>query len=224
MKNFRRYLIAGLLVWLPIGVTVFLVRIMIGLMDRSLLLLPNQFRPENVIGFGIPGLGFLLTIIVLLLTGVLAANFVGKSMVSFGERLLDRIPFVRSIYSATKNFTEIVFSGSGESFKKVLLIEYPRKGIYSLAFQTSSELGEVQERVGEDLVCTFVPTTPNPTSGYIIVIPKKDIIELDMEVEAALKMIMSLGVVVPSWGKKDLDDLPESVNRKLRNDDNQTDD
>jgi len=223
MKNFRRYLIAGLLVWLPIGVTVFLVRIMIGLMDRSLLLLPNQFRPENVIGFGIPGLGFLLTIIVLLLTGVLAANFVGKSMVSFGERLLDRIPFVRSIYSATKNFTEIVFSGSGESFKKVLLIEYPRKGIYSLAFQTSTELGEVQERVGEDLVCTFVPTTPNPTSGYIIVIPKKDIIELDMEVEAALKMIMSLGVVVPSWGKKDLDDLPESVNRKLRNDDNQTD-
>lgn len=223
MKNFRRYLIAGLLVWLPIGVTVFLVRIMIGLMDRSLLLLPNQFRPENVIGFGIPGLGFLLTIIVLLLTGVLAANFVGKSMVSFGERLLDRIPFVRSIYSATKNFTEIVFSGSGQSFKKVLLIEYPRKGIYSLAFQTSSELGEVQERVGEDLVCTFVPTTPNPTSGYIIVIPKKDIIELDMEVEAALKMIMSLGVVVPSWGKKDLDDLPESVNRKLRNDDNQTD-
>jgi len=220
MKNFRRYLIAGLLVWLPIGVTVFLVRIMIGLMDRSLLLLPSQFRPENVIGFGIPGLGFLLTIIVLLLTGVLAANFVGKSMVSFGESLLDRIPFVRSIYSATKNFAEIVFSGSGQSFKKVLLIEYPRKGIYSLAFQTSSELGEVQERVGEDLVCTFVPTTPNPTSGYIIVLPKKDIIELDMEVEQALKMIMSLGVVVPSWGKKDLDDLPESVNRKLKNDDN----
>ena len=220
MKNFRRYLIAGLLVWLPIGVTVFLVRIMIGLMDRSLLLLPSQFRPENVIGFGIPGLGFLLTIIVLLLTGVLAANFVGKSMVSFGESLLDRIPFVRSIYSATKNFAEIVFSGSGQSFKKVLLIEYPRKGIYSLAFQTSTELGEVQERVGEDLVCTFVPTTPNPTSGYIIVLPKKDIIELDMEVEQALKMIMSLGVVVPSWGEKDLDDLPESVNRKLRNDDN----
>ena len=223
MKNFRRYLIAGLLVWLPIGVTVFLVRIMIGLMDRSLLLLPSQFRPENVIGFGIPGLGFLLTIIVLLLTGVLAANFVGKSMVSFGESLLDRIPFVRSIYSATKNFAEIVFSGSGQSFKKVLLIEYPRKGIYSLAFQTSSELGEVQERIGEDLVCTFVPTTPNPTSGYIIVLPKKDIIELDMEVEEALKMIMSLGVVVPLWDKKDLDDLPESVNRKLKNDDNQID-
>ena len=223
MKNFRRYLIAGLLVWLPIGVTVFLVRIMIGLMDRSLLLLPIQFRPENVLGFGIPGLGFLLTIIVLLLTGVLAANFVGKSMVSFGESLLDRIPFVRSIYSATKNFAEIVFSGSGQSFKKVLLIEYPRKGIYSLAFQTSSELGEVQERVGEDLVCTFVPTTPNPTSGYIIVLPKKDIIELDMEVEEALKMIMSLGVVVPLWDKKDLDDLPESVNRKLKNDDNQID-
>ena len=223
MKNFRRYLIAGLLVWLPIGVTVFLLRILIGLMDRSLLLLPQQFRPENVIGFGIPGLGFLLTIIILLLTGLLAANFVGKNLVSFWERLLDRIPFVRSIYSATKNFTEIVFSGSGESFKKVLLIEYPRKGIYSLAFQTSTELGEVQERLGEDLVCTFVPTTPNPTSGYIIILPKKDIIELDMEVEAALKMIMSLGVVVPSWGKKDLDDLPESVNRKLRNDDNQTD-
>ena len=146
MKNFRRYLIAGLLVWLPIGVTVFLVRIMIGLMDRSLLLLPSQFRPENVIGFGIPGLGFLLTIIVLLLTGVLAANFVGKSMVSFGESLLDRIPFVRSIYSATKNFAEIVFSGSGQSFKKVLLIEYPRKGIWAMGFLTGDTKGEVNRK------------------------------------------------------------------------------
>ena len=189
MKNFRRYLVAGLLVWLPIGVTVFLLRILIGLMNRSLLLLPQQFRPENVIGFGIPGLGFLLTIIILLLTGLLAANFVGKNLVSFWERLLDRIPFVRSIYSATKNFTEIVFSGSGESFKKVLLIEYPRKGIYSLAFQTSTELGEVQERLGEDLVCTFVPTTPNPTSGYIIILPKKDIIELDIMVITMCKYL-----------------------------------
>lgn len=208
MKYLRRYLVAGLLVWIPLGVTVFILRVLIGLMDRTLLLIPEQYRPEEWLGFTVPGLGLLLTVLVLLVTGLLAANIVGRSMVGLWESLLDRIPVVRSVYSAAKNFAEIVFSDSGQSFKKVLLIEYPRKGIYSLAFQTATNLGEVQARTGEEMICTFVPTTPNPTSGYIIIVPKKDIIELDMEIDEALKMIISLGVVVPTWGKDRIAELP----------------
>jgi uncharacterized membrane protein len=122
--------------------------------------------------------------------------------------VLDRIPIARSIYSAAKNFTEIVFSDSGKAFKKVLLVEYPRKGIYTLTFQTASNLGEVQGRTGEDVICCFVPTTPNPTSGFIIVVPRSDAIELDMTVDEAAKLIMSLGVVVPTWSKQQTAELP----------------
>ena len=211
MKLLRRYIVAGILIWLPIGVTVLLLRTLIGLMDRTLLLLPEAYRPEELIGFAIPGLGLVLTLVVLLISGMLVANIVGKSMVTFWESVLDRIPIVRSVYSAAKNFAEIVFSESNQSFKKVLLIEYPRKGVYSLAFQTSSELGEVQGRTGEDVVCTFVPTTPNPTSGFIIIVPRKDVVVLDMEVDEALKMIISLGVVVPTWRQDQLGQLPLSV-------------
>ena len=207
MKHLRRYLVAGLLVWIPLGVTILILKVLISLMDRSLLLIPQQYRPEEWLGFSVPGLGLILTLLVLLVTGLLAANIVGRSMVSLWESLLDRIPVVRSVYSAAKNFTEIVFSDSGQSFKKVLLIEYPRKGIYSLAFQTATNLGEVQGRMGEQMVCTFVPTTPNPTSGYIIIVPKKDIIELDMEIDEALKMIISLGVIIPTWGKDQIAEL-----------------
>lgn len=208
MKHLRRYLVAGLLVWIPLGVTIFILRVLIGLMDRTLLLIPQQYRPEEWFGFTIPGLGLILTLLVLLITGLLAANIVGRSMVGLWESMLDRIPVVRSVYSAAKNFAEIVFSDSGQSFKKVLLIEYPRKGVYSLAFQTATSLGEVQGRMGEEMICTFVPTTPNPTSGYIIILPKKDVIELDMEIDEALKMIISLGVVVPAWGKDQIAELP----------------
>ena len=208
MKQFRRYLVAGLLVWIPLGVTIFVLRVMIGLMDRSLLLVPEQYRPEALLGFAIPGLGIILSVLVVLITGLLAANFVGRGMVSFWESLLNRIPIVRTVYSGAKNFAEIVFSDSNESFKKVLLIEYPRKGIYSLAFQTATNLGEVQARTGESVICTFVPTTPNPTSGYIIIVPKKDIIELDMEIDEAFKMIVSLGVVVPTWRNDQIGELP----------------
>ena len=208
MKHLRRYLVAGLLVWIPLGVTIFILRVLIGLMDRSLLLIPQPYRPEEWLGFTIPGLGLILTLLVLLVTGLLAANIVGRSMVGLWESMLDRIPVVRSVYSAAKNFAEIVFSDSGQSFKKVLLIEYPRKGIYSLAFQTATNLGEVQGRMGEEMICTFVPTTPNPTSGYIIILPKKDIIELDMDIDEALKMIISLGVVVPAWRRDQIAELP----------------
>lgn len=216
MKHLRRYLVAGLLVWIPLGVTIFILKVLIGLMDKSLLLIPQQYRPEEWLGFSVPGLGLILTLLVLLVTGLLAANIVGRSMVGLWESLLDRIPVVRSVYSAAKNFTEIVFSDSGQSFKKVLLIEYPRKGIYSLAFQTATNLGEVQGRTGEQMVCTFVPTTPNPTSGYIIIVPKKDIIELDMEIDEALKMIISLGVIIPTWGKDQIAELQLELPAKNR--------
>ena len=208
MKRLRRYLVAGILVWLPLGVTIFLLRILINLMDKSMVLIPARFRPEEYLGFAIPGLGLVLTLLVLLLTGLLAANIVGRSAVSLWEKLLERIPIVRSVYSAAKNFAEIVFSDSGQSFKKVLLIEYPRKGLYSIAFQTATRLGEVQGRTGDDVICTFVPTTPNPTSGFIIIVPRKDVIELDMEVDEALKMIISLGVVVPRWRNDQIGELP----------------
>ncbi len=212
----RRYLVAGLLVWVPLFVTVLIIRFGVGLMDRTLRLLPEQYRPEILLQqlfntaepVVIPGLGVILTLVVLLLTGVLAANFVGRAFVGGWESLLHRIPIVRSIYSGAKNFAEIVFSDSSDSFKQVLLVEYPRKGLYSLAFQTSSELGEVQGRTGEDVVCCFVPTTPNPTSGFIIVVPKKDVTVLDMEVDEALKMIISLGVVVPKWRHAKTRELP----------------
>jgi len=208
MKRLRRYLVAGLLVWLPLGVTIFLFRILIGLMDKTLVFVPEKFHPENLLGISIPGLGVILTIFLLLITGVLTANIVGRNFVGGWESLMDRIPIARSIYSAAKNFAEIVFSDSGNAFSKVLLVEYPRKGLYTLTFQTASDVGEIQGRTGEDVVCCFVPTTPNPTSGFIIIVPKKDVIELDMEVDEAVKLIMSLGVVVPTWSKDQTQELP----------------
>lgn len=201
IKRLRRYLVAGLLIWAPLAVTFVLLRIAVNLMDKTLAILPPQYRPEELLGVHIPGLGVILTFIVLFITGMLAANFVGRYVVGGWESLLDRIPVVRTIYGGAKNFAEIVFSDSNDSFKQVLLIEYPRKGLYSLAFQTSSELGEVQGRTGEDVVCCFVPTTPNPTSGFVIMVPRRDIQVLDMDVDEALKMIISLGVVVPTWRK-----------------------
>ncbi len=211
MKRLRRYLVAGILVWAPLAVTFVLLRFAVNLMDKTLAILPQQYRPDELLGFHIPGLGVILTFIVLFITGMLAANFVGRYVVGGWESLLDRIPIVRTIYGGAKNFAEVVFSDSNESFKKVLLIEYPRKGIYSLAFQTSSELGEVQGRTGEDVICCFVPTTPNPTSGYVVMLPRSDATVLDMDVDEALKMIISLGVVVPTWRKDKTRDLPFDI-------------
>ncbi len=219
MKRLRRYLVAGLLVWIPLAVTYFLLRFAVNLMDRTLRVIPQKYQPGILLQdlfntdapVHIPGLGIILTLIVLLLTGILAANFVGRAFVGGWESLMERIPVVRSIYSAAKNFAEIVFSDSSSSFKQVMLIEYPRKGLYSLAFQTASQLGEVQGRTGEDVVCCFVPTTPNPTSGFIIIVPRKDAIALDMDVDEALKMIISLGVVVPKWRNDKTPELPLEV-------------
>ena len=208
IKRLRRYLVAGLLIWAPLAVTFVLLRFAVNLMDKTLAIIPQQYRPDELLGFHIPGLGVILTFVVLFITGMLAANFVGRYVVGGWESLLDRIPIVRTIYGGAKNFAEIVFSDSSDSFKRVLLIEYPRKGIYSLAFQTSSDLGEVQGRTGEDVICCFVPTTPNPTSGYVVMLPRSDVTVLDMDVDEALKMIISLGVVVPTWRKDQTAELP----------------
>jgi uncharacterized membrane protein len=199
VKNLRRYLVAGLLLWVPLGITFLVVRFLVGLMDQTLLLIPEHYRPDQLLGFHIPGLGILLAFVLLLVTGMLAANLLGRKLLGVWERLLDRIPFVRTIYGGAKNFAETVLSGQGKAFNQVLLVEYPKSGIWSLAFKTSEHLGEVQARTGKDVVCVFVPTTPNPTSGFIIMVPRDEVIELDMEVDQALKMIISLGVVVPRW-------------------------
>jgi uncharacterized membrane protein len=195
-------------VWVPLAVTFLLLRFAVNIMDKTLAVIPKPYQPDELLGFHIPGLGVILTLIVLLITGMLAANFVGRYVVGGWESLMDRIPVVSSIYSAAKKFVEIVFSDTSESFKKVLLIEYPRKGLYSIAFQTSSDLGEVQSRTGEDVVCCFIPTTPNPTSGLVLMVPRKDVIVLDMDIDEALKMVISLGVVVPTWKKDQTRELP----------------
>ena len=198
MKKLRRIIIAGLLVWVPLGITIFIIKILLDLLGQTYLLIPVGLRPENLFGVTIPGFEIIMAIIILFSTGLVAANYLGKTLVENWEKFLDKIPLVRSIYAPLKKFAELVLSDQTQSFSKVLLIQYPRKGLYSLCFQTSKDVGEIQEKSGEDVVCVFIPTTPNPTSGYIIMIPKDEVIELDMSVEDALKMIISLGVVVPS--------------------------
>jgi uncharacterized membrane protein len=198
----RRYIVAGLLVWLPVGATILVFKLLLDLMDRLLFLLPPGWRPEALFGFRIPGLGAILAVTVLIVTGLLAANLLGKRLVTFYEALLARIPFVRTVYGGVKHFAEVVFSDSNTSFKQVVLVEYPRAGLYSIAFQTSEDPSEVQALTGETIVTVFLPTTPNPTSGFMLFVPRSQVIELDMSVEEALKMVISLGVVVPKWHAK----------------------
>ena len=199
ISRLRRYLVAGLLVCLPIGATVLVFRLLLELTNKILLLIPEPYRPETLFGVEIPGLGAILAFLVLLLTGIFAANLLGRRLVQMYEAILNKIPLVRSVYGAVKHFAEMVFSDSGNSFKKVLLIEYPREGLYSLAFQTSEDPPEVQAKTGEMIVAVFLPTTPNPTSGFMLFVPRSHLIELEMSVEDALKMIISLGVIVPEW-------------------------
>ncbi len=216
LRQLRRYLVAGLLVWIPLGVTILLIGFFVRQMDKVLEPIPEAYQPSVLIQqlfgleepFIVPGYGVIIILVIVLLTGLLVANFVGRLFVGGWESLMDRIPVVRAIYGGAKNFAEIVFSDANDSFKNVLLIEYPRKGLYSLAFQTSSDLGEVQARTGEDIVCCFVPTTPNPTSGFVIMVPRRDVRVLDMEVDEALKMVISLGVVVPTWREDQTRELP----------------
>jgi len=197
----KRYLIAGLLIWVPLVITVLVIRVLVDLMDNSLLLLPPDWRPDALLGVHIPGLGVVLTLLIVFVTGMVVANFMGRKLVSGWESLLSRIPFVRTIHSAVKQVMETLFSPNGQSFRKVLLIEYPRKGVWTLAFQTGEPQGEIRDKAGSDVVTVFVPTTPNPTSGFVIIVPKDEMIEMDMPVEEGLKLIMSLGVVGPANSK-----------------------
>lgn len=199
MKTFRSYLVAGLLIWVPVIITVFVVRFLINVSDRALLLIPKHLRPEELLGMNIPGLGVIFAVLVLLITGLLARNYFGKYLVAGWEKLMSRIPIVRTVYSSARQIAETVFSDNSNAFSKVCLIQYPREGVWSLCFKTSSEVGEVQGRTQRDVVSVFVPTTPNPTSGFVIILPVEDVIELDMTVDEGLKMIISLGVVVPLW-------------------------
>ncbi|MDX1496229.1 MAG: DUF502 domain-containing protein [Salinisphaeraceae bacterium] len=193
----KRWLIAGLLVWLPLGATLLVFRFLVQLMDQSLLLLPPDMRPEYLLGFHIPGLGIVLVLLVLLLTGFFAANIFGARMLEVGESILQRVPLARTVYGGVKQLSQTVLAGGNQSFRKVLLIEYPRKGIWTLAFQTAEPGGEVQDRTQKDVVTVFVPTTPNPTSGFIVLVPRDEVLEMQMTVEEALRMIISLGVVGP---------------------------
>ncbi len=199
MTSLRRYLIAGLLIWVPLGVTLLVLMWLVDVMDRTLLLLPRQYQPETLLGMRIPGLGIVLTVVVLLVTGVVAANLFGRQLVAAWESLLSRIPLVRSIYMGVKQLMEMLFSPSGQSFRKVLLIEYPRAGLWTLAFQTGITVGEAQHKTGRDVVNVYVPTTPNPTSGFFIMVPQCDVVELEMSVDDGLKMLISMGAIVPSW-------------------------
>lgn len=194
---FRRAIIAGLLVWVPLGVTVFVISFLVGIMDKTLVLIPKQYQPDTLIGFHIPGLGVVLSILIVFVTGLIFANLFGKQLVAIAESMLSRIPLVRSIYASVKQLMETVFASGGQSFRKVLLIEYPRKGLWTLAFQTGIEVGEAQLKTGEEVINVYVPTTPNPTSGFFIMVPKTDVVELDMSVDDGLKMLISMGVVVP---------------------------
>jgi len=202
----RRYLVAGLLVWVPLGVTALVVKGLVDLMDRTLLLLPPAWRPEAVLGFSVPGLGLVLALLVLVATGALAANFLGRRLVAAWEAVLRRVPVVRSVYGAVKQVAETLFSARGQSFRKVLLVEYPRRGCWTLAFLTGDAAPEVERRTGEPMVSVFVPTTPNPTSGFFLMVPRREVVELEMSVDEGLRLLLSMGVVAP--GRREVAGAP----------------
>lgn len=203
MGRFRRYLTAGLLVWVPLGVTFLAVESLIGFAHRLLGVLPADLQPERWLGHDIPGLGILLMFVVVLATGVIAANVMGQWLLAAGESLLARIPLVRSVYSSVKQLLESLMSGTGNSFRTVVLVPYPHPGSWTLAFLTGAGLPEATAVLGTELVSVFVPATPNPTSGFFLMVPRKDVVELRMSVDEGLRMILSMGMVVPGLARKD---------------------
>lgn len=198
----KRYFVTGLLIWVPLGITAWALNFLIGTMDQSLLLLPNRLHPEALVGFHIPGVGTVLTLLVVFITGLLTTNIIGQRLVLFWEGVLWRIPVVKSIYYGVKQVSDTLFSSQGEAFRKALLVQYPREGSWTIAFMTGSPGGDVVNHLKGEYVSVYVPTTPNPTSGFFLMMPKSDVIELDMSVDTALKYIISMGVVIPSNGKK----------------------
>ena len=193
----RRYLITGLLVWVPIVITVWVLSLLVGTMDQTLLLLPPALRPEHWLGVYVPGMGVILTLVVVFITGLLTANILGQRLVRFWESLLARIPVVNSIYNGVKQVSDTLFSPSGQAFRKALLVQWPSPGMWTIAFMTGAPGGDVVNHLQGDYISIYVPTTPNPTGGYFVMMPRSAVIELDMSVDEALKYIISMGVVAP---------------------------
>jgi uncharacterized membrane protein len=193
----KKYLITGLLIWIPLVITIWVLKLVVDTLDQSLLLLPEQWRTESFLGVHIPGLGVILTLVIVFVTGVFATNFFGAQLVHLWHEILHRIPVVNSIYSSVKQISDTLFSSSGQAFRKALLVQWPREGMWTIAFLTGVPGGDVTQHLQGDYVSVYVPTTPNPTGGYFVMLARKDVIELDMTVDAALKYIISMGVVAP---------------------------
>jgi uncharacterized membrane protein len=197
MTTLRRYLIAGLLVWIPLGITIWVLKLLVDLMDQTLLLLPDTYQTQALLGFHVPGLGIILTIAILLLTGAAAANFFGRKLLVLGHELLTRIPIVRSIYGGVKQISDTLFSPEGKAFRRAVLVRYPHAGTWTVALMTGVPQHEVTDHLGHEQISVFVPTTPNITAGFFLIVPKGEIIELEMTVDDALKYIISMGVAEP---------------------------
>jgi len=193
----RKYIITGLLIWIPLVITIWVLKLVVDTLDQTLLLLPAEWRTESFIGFHVPGLGVILTLVIVLLTGLFATNLLGARLVQFWHEILHRIPVVNSIYSSVKQISDTLFSSSGQAFRKALLVQWPRDGMWTIAFLTGAPGGDVARHLPGDCLSVYVPTTPNPTGGYFVMVARKDVIELDMSVDAALKYIISMGVAPP---------------------------
>jgi len=193
----KKYLITGLLIWIPLIITLWVLKVVVDMLDQSLLLLPAQFQTESWLGVHIPGLGAILTIVIVFVTGVFATNFFGAQLVEIWHEILHRIPVVNSIYSSVKQISDTLFSSSGQAFRRALLVQWPREGMWTIAFLTGTPGGGVGKHLPPDCLAVYVPTTPNPTGGYFVIVQRKDVIELDMTVDQALKYVISMGVVPP---------------------------
>lgn len=198
----RRYFITGLVVWVPLVITVWVLTFLVGTMDQTLLLLPEVARPEHWIGVYIPGMGVLLTLLVVFATGVFTANIIGQRLVRVAERALARIPVVNSIYNGVKQVSDTLFSPGGQAFRKALLVQWPSPGMWTIAFLTGTPGGDVANHLQGDYISIYVPTTPNPTGGYFVMVPRSAVIELDMTIDDALKYIVSMGVVAPGRSRR----------------------
>jgi uncharacterized membrane protein len=197
MSALRKWFVAGLLVVVPVAITLGVLQWIIGLLDQTLLILPVAWQPDRLIGFHIPGFGVLLTLAILLAIGAVVSNFVGKTLVSWGDKLVSRIPVVRSIYSSVKQVSDTLFSESGNAFRTAVLVQWPRPDVWTIGFVTGSPGGDVTNYLVGDYVSVYVPTTPNPTGGYFVMLRKSDCVELKMTVDEALKYVISMGVVAP---------------------------
>ena len=198
MHTLRRYFVAGLLVWIPLVITMWVLKLLVDLMDQSLLLLPQDYRSDALFGFHVPGLGIILTAAIVLSTGALAANLFGRKVLNLGNELVSRIPIVRSIYGGVKQISDTLFSPEGKAFRRAVLVRYPHAGAWTVALVTGHPEHEVASVLGTDQVSVFVPTTPNITAGFFLIVPRSETLELDMSVDDALKYIISMGVAEPA--------------------------